>query len=73
MISPTSFNFFTWPNTIEFLSTIGGGYQLTNVAPLHLFGKEIVLRSKLNIIVCPCVGSIFIVDNVEKTCMIHTF
>jgi hypothetical protein len=66
MISPTSFNFFTWFNTIEFLSTIGGGYQLTNVAPSHLFGKEIVLRSKLNIIVCPCVDQFSLLTMLEK-------
>lgn len=66
MISPTSFNFFTWHNTIEFLSTIGGGYQLTNVTPPHLFGKEIVLISKLRIIVCLCVDQFSLLTMLEK-------
>jgi hypothetical protein len=65
MISP-SFNFFTWPNTFEFLSTIGGGCQLTNVGPPLLFGKEIMLRSKLKIIVCPCVDQFSLLTMLEK-------
>jgi hypothetical protein len=63
MISP-SFNFFTWPNTFGFLSTIGGGYQLTNVGPPLLFGKELVLRSK--IIVCLCVDQFSLLIMLEK-------